>query len=115
MTKIPAVIFILVGAGVAGFSYFMDYMQGKNSFIIFMIAGIGLFLYGIGKLIFRKKDNTDMHDTHLHTGRHAQASQQQMQQSNQPRPQKYSFCPFCGSILQPGYRFCYNCGSRLRD
>lgn len=111
MAKIPAVIFILVGAGVAGFSYFMDYMQGKNSFTLFLIIGSLLFLYGIGKLIFRKKENVEKHEHHLHHGKQQVQNPQQIK----PTDKRYVFCPYCGSIIQPNFTFCYNCGSRLKN
>lgn len=115
--KISGAIFIIIGLAVAVTSYFLNQIDNKNRFILFMVIGIGLFVYGVGKLIFRKKENVEMHENHLHQGKHrpnTTAAQPQMQDRQAAQNIKYNFCPYCGTIIRQAANFCPTCGTRLR-
>lgn len=110
MGKIPAAIIIIVGIAVSIFSYFLNYVQGSNSFTLFVIFGVLMFLYGIFRLITNKKEHVEKYERHISTGKH-----QPIKSNYEHNKENLSFCPYCGSIIRSNFRFCYSCGSRLKE
>ena len=91
MAKIPAIVWIVVGAVVLFFSYRIG-----TSFSAFLYLGALFILIGVFKLIFsRKKEVPVQHPAH-HIQHHGH------------------YCPRCRYQVHPTDNFCKNCGHRLR-
>lgn len=104
-TTIPGWIYATVGLIVILVSFLI---QHDNNFLVFIAVGIIFFSVGLIKTIFsrhkkqRKLDDTDALNTY----------QQKMTEDD---PQKIQVrCYRCGVIVNPHFRYCHNCGTRLK-
>ena len=95
MAKIPAIIWIIIGALTVFFSF-----RAGDDLILFFYGGLIFIGIGVAKLllnfVFRKKVS--------------KAVQKHLPKAHL-RPH---FCPNCRNPIHPKDRFCKRCGRRLR-
>lgn len=95
MVKIPAIVYLLIGAGISYLSY-----RAGDELTIFFFAGLILIGVGVAKIlivrIFRTgvSKNVQKHLPRLHP--------------------HVRYCPRCRAPVRPVDRFCTKCGQRLR-
>ena len=80
---------------------------------------IGFFIY-LGVYFSRKEDRCthcgmQINISHSHTQIQPQASAAQVITSGEVKGFLPKFCSLCGEKLEPGIRFCPNCGSKITE
>lgn len=93
MVRIHGIVYILIGAAVAVYSYIVDPVKLS----LFMYAGIAFVAFGFIRLIAISSKKQRAHAAH-----------QRIQQ-----PVAKRFCSGCGSALNDFQNFCHNCGQRM--
>ena len=83
--RIHGILFVIVGAIVAIYSYMLD----SKSLLLFLIAGICFILFGLFRMLTSKKQK--------------QTSYKIAQ----------NFCSSCGTAAHDLQNFCHNCGNRM--
>ena len=116
--KIHGFVYLIVGAFIVGFSYYVTNVNENldlQKFMLFVWIGgifvvIGLFKLIAGTLSRARKPKIAKENFphHRPAQQHAQHAQQN-QQSNQ----FIKFCSKCGSAVRHFDSFCYKCGSRM--
>ncbi|HII17129.1 TPA: hypothetical protein HA361_04400 [Candidatus Woesearchaeota archaeon] len=128
MASIHPIAYVLVGGGVAGFSYYMNGLNMTNAFNLFLWVGIAMLIFGIGKLALTlaKRSNEarpkpQAHQSYHHTGNaHHPAQRHQTHHLDSSHPQAghpgstQGYCYGCGLPIQHNYFYCPRCGARLR-
>lgn len=105
-TTIPGWVYILIGLIVLVVSFLL---QQDTNFVVFIAVGIIFLSIGIIKSIFarhkskQKLDDTDALNTY----------QQKMTDSDGASKIQVR-CYRCGVIVNPHFRYCHNCGTRLK-
>lgn len=104
-SKIPGWVFLLIGLIVVFVSFILP---ESKKMIPFIIIGIVFMFIGIIRSIFNKEpkrlDDTDALNTY-----------QQKMIGPDGNPVKIQVkCYRCGVVVNPHYRYCHNCGTRLR-
>ncbi|MGM5485449.1 MAG: zinc ribbon domain-containing protein [Nanobdellota archaeon] len=117
MAEIPGKVFVIIGLIVTVSSYFLNNMR-ETSFLIFIIIGALMFIYGLFKLFMRKdKDETGSTGHKRPAGQGNRSVSQAYQHPHEHHRTEHdkvmNFCPGCGHKVPPGSRFCPSCGIRL--
>jgi len=99
MAKIPKIAFIVIGIIIAAASAFFNFVLQERAFVFFMVAGVGLIIYGFIK---RTPSKPKAAKKHLHHEKKSYFHQ------------GMKYCSQCGSALHPYDRFCKHCGARLK-
>ena len=99
MVEIHGAVYLVVGLILAIGSIIVNIQTESYKFMLFLLAGAGLVVWGIIKLIGPKKKVN-------------QSTTQQQQQFN-PQQQFVKYCSRCGTALQGFQQFCHTCGSKM--
>ena len=116
--KIHGLAYILIGAFLIGFSYFITNISDKidvQKFMLFIWLGVAFILFGAVRIFIGRKpkiakENFPHHrPKHQVQHQHPARNQQQAQHPNQ----LVKFCSGCGNAVRHFDNFCYRCGSRI--
>ena len=127
--KLNGIVYIVVGAILAGFSYYTTSVNEKldtQKFLLFIWIGYVFIGIGVIKIISKilsrpKKPKLAKENFHHHkpvqqndSVQQNNALQQQTQHAEQQQTnQMIKFCSKCGSAVRHFDNFCYKCGSRM--
>ena len=128
---IPPWAWIIVGVIMTIYSKTVQIKSGATGMILFFYLGIGLTIFGLGKLFFNKKKediNKNLRKQRAQYNRQMQQNPQQIQQQvqqqqrqaqhqqqkQQPTQHNIILCPGCGGQNYSTSSFCHRCGARLK-
>lgn len=127
-------MFIIPGALVLLVAVVMNFVSNSYRFSLFVVAGMGLIIYGVWIKLNRNPIKETAKKVHQQVNKHVnralqnshqnaknmvqgqqnqQAQQAQQQHQKQQRASPFFFCPFCGNRIPPNARHCPTCGTRL--
>jgi len=125
--KIPGPVYLIIGAAMILMSVFID----PEKLLLFILAGAVVLVIGFLKILFGEKKQVH-HVVHHpvehpttpmphHTPQHKQSLHQQPAHHQQPNAQYHPVhttttisCSNCGVKLHPLFKFCPNCGQKLK-
>ena len=132
--KLPPVAFIVIGAGMILMSVLVGIREDNiEKFALFILAGAVLIVYGFFRFIVREKKQAKhlhhaAHHPAHHPAHHAAHKPAAKQQAKHPAkhaahahkaqphktPTHVHRCANCGVKLHPLFKFCPNCGQRMK-
>lgn len=117
--EISGWVFIAIGLAIIAVSIIMNMLNQNKSMTLFIIAGIIMTGWGIGKyFFFGSKGVADLpkpeevKEPQQKQHKEPNKIEQQILQSKQ---KSAKHCPHCGYALNPKDNFCYNCGADVRN
>ncbi len=98
--RINGLVYVLVGAFIAGASFYV--FKGTQQLMFYIVAG-ALVSFGIVKLIIDRVREPRYEQMPRQTSVRQQAGYEQ-----------YRYCHSCGTIIHYNQNFCHKCGARVR-
>jgi len=120
MADISGKVYLVIGLAVGALSITTNMVQKTNSFTLFAVVGVGMFLWGMYKVIRQKKETHVLHNKQL-MGKNHPAKNHSDHVHNKTNnkivhhnvhPDKY--CIKCGNSMKSYANFCSNCGFKMR-
>lgn len=114
--KIHGIVYIIVGAFIAGFSYYVAWINegiDLQKFMLFIWTGAIFAVVGLSKIIVRALSRPKKPKLAKENFPHHQSLHQQTQPEQRAEQSFIKFCSRCGSAVRHFDRFCYKCGSRV--
>ncbi|MBD3163757.1 hypothetical protein GF323_00995 [Candidatus Woesearchaeota archaeon] len=112
--KIHGIAYILVGAFIAGASYYIMHVNeniGMQKFMLFIWTGAAFIAVGLFKILFLRGKKPKLARENFPHHRPGHPQHQQAVQHQGSRLVK--FCSKCGSAARHFDNFCFKCGSRM--
>ena len=95
-------VYIIIGTTVTVLSYLSNKYRNNSKLNFFILLGIILTIWGIGKFLINTLINSFKLKKHYHhTPKYYE------------KHHEYKFCPKCGTKLRESFNYCYNCGERV--
>ncbi|RMF05033.1 hypothetical protein D6764_05670, partial [Candidatus Woesearchaeota archaeon] len=109
--ELPGAAYMIVGAVVATASLIINYMTESYRFVLFVIAGLGAFVYGVIKTFGHEEERRRaLQRKHLQSRAHVKrnfgihhaahaAGQHAHRLVSGQRASPYHFCPYCATRI----------------
>ena len=124
MSDISGKFYLVIGLAVGALSVTTNIIQKTTSFTLFGIIGVGMFLWGLFKVIQQKKKANVLHNKQLmgknHPGKehskhvHKKEHSKQVHKTEHPNVHPDKYCAKCGNKMKSYANFCSNCGYKMR-
>ena len=123
--ELPGAAYLIVGAIVATASLILDYVTESYRFVLFIIAGLGAFIYGAIKTFGHEEERRrHLQKKHMQSREHLKRNAGIHHAANAvgqhahrlvagQRATPYHFCPYCATRIPPHASYCPGCGQRL--
>ncbi len=128
MASIPSLAYVIIGAVMLAFSWFVNKTTDSKSLTLFFYIGGALVIIGLLKLVFRalfrKKDRKPRQPRQKNqvnqTGKHqpdklkgSSHHVSRAKKSRQPSHPSIIACPVCGAKHYDYANYCMKCGARM--
>ena len=100
--RINGLVYVLVGAFIAGASFYV--FKGTQQLMFYIVAG-ALVSFGIVKVIIDRVREPKYEQMPKQTAR---------QQQSYASSEQYRYCHNCGTVIHYNQNFCHKCGARVR-